>query len=95
MAVAPIIVPLLSPTTTNVPWMLIVIAIISTVCTIPSVFLPSSPKIPSSPSSDQERMGLKQGIKCLIRDTGFWWITILCAVNAGMVFSVSTLIIQN
>jgi len=94
MAVAPIIVPLLAPTVTNVPWMLIVIAIISTASAIPSVFLPSEPRIPSSPSSDQERMGIKQGLACLLKNTGFWWITILCAVNAGMVFSVSTLIIE-
>ncbi|GAN07696.1 major Facilitator Superfamily protein [Mucor ambiguus] len=94
MAVAPIIVPLLAPTVTNVPWMLIVIAIISTASAIPSVFLPSKPRIPSSPSSDQERMGIKEGLKCLMKNTGFWWIAILCAVNAGMVFSVSTLIIE-
>ncbi|CEP11544.1 hypothetical protein [Parasitella parasitica] len=94
MAIAPIIVPLLSPTITNVPKTLIIIAIIATVSAIPSVFLPASPKIASSPSSGQERMSVRQGVLCLIRNRSFWWIAILCAVNAGMVFSVATLIIE-
>lgn len=94
MALAPIIIPLLCPTPDKVPWMLIVVSIISTACTIPSVFLPSSPKIPSSPSANQERMDFKQAVKCLARNPDFIWVTILCAVNSGMVFSVATLIIE-
>jgi FLVCR family MFS transporter 7 len=94
MALAPIIIPILAPTPDKVPWMLIVIAIISTACAIPSVFLPSSPKIPSSPSADQDRMPFWQGCQALLKNSGFIWVTILCAVNSGMVFSVSTLIIE-
>jgi hypothetical protein len=91
---APIVVPLLSPTQTQVPHMLIVISIISTVSAVPSVFLPSTPRIPSSPSGDQDRMGVWQGLKCLAKNVNFWWCAILCTVNAGMLFSVCTLIIE-
>jgi FLVCR family MFS transporter 7 len=94
MVLAPVIIPLLAPTPDKVPWMLIVIAIISTACAIPSVFLPSAPKIPSSPSADQDRMGFVEGAKCLVRNIGFIWVTVLFSVNSGMVFSVSTLIIE-
>lgn len=91
---APIIVPLLSPTQAQVPHMLITVAVISTVSAVPSVFLPSKPRIPSSPSADQDRMGIRQGLKCLVKNTSFWWCAILCTSNAGMVFSVCTLIIE-
>lgn len=94
MAIAPIVVPLLAPTTSNVPQMLIVISIISTACAIPSVFLPSKPKIPSSPSADQDRMGIIEGTRCLAKNKTFWWIAILCSVNTGMIFSVATLIME-
>jgi FLVCR family MFS transporter 7 len=85
---------MLSPTQDQVPHMLIVVAIISTVSAVPSVFLPGKPRIPSSPSADQDRMGIWRGVKSLAKIKGFWWIGILCTVNSGMVFSVCTLIIE-
>lgn len=93
-AMAPVLIPFLCPTADKVPWMLIVVSIVSTGCAIPSVFLPSMPSIPSSPSAEQERMGFKEAMCCLRKNTGFIWVTILCAVNGGMVFSVATLIIE-
>lgn len=94
MALAPILIPILAPAPDKVPWMLMVIAIVSTACTIPTVFLPGRPKIPSSPSSDQERMPFMEGVKCLAKNKMFLWVNMLCAVNSGMVFSVSTLIME-
>ncbi|KAI8968036.1 major facilitator superfamily domain-containing protein [Mycotypha africana] len=94
MAIAPILIPALAPASVNVPWMLIVISVISTIAAIPSFFLPSKPAILSSPSAEQDRMNIVEGIKRLIKISGFWWSLILCAVNAGMVFSVSVLIME-
>lgn len=74
--------------------MLIVISIVSTACSLPTVLLPGKPKIPSSPSSDQDRMPYMEGIKCLAKNKMFMWVNILCAVNSGMVFSVATLIME-
>ncbi|KAI8075651.1 major facilitator superfamily domain-containing protein [Thamnidium elegans] len=94
MAMAPVLIPFLCPTPDKVSSMLIIVSIISTVCAIPSVFLPSQPRIPSSPSAEQDRMGFKEAIQCLWKNPSFIWVTILCAANGGMVFSVATLIIE-
>ncbi|KAI8054981.1 major facilitator superfamily domain-containing protein [Gilbertella persicaria] len=94
MALAPILIPLIAPTADQVPTMFLMVAIISTAAAVPSVFLPGIPRIPSSPSADQDRMSIVEGMRVLIRHKGFWWCSILCGTNAGMAFSVSTLIIE-
>jgi hypothetical protein len=39
-------------------------------------------------------MGVREGVKHLVKNKSFWWAAILCTVNLGMVFSVSVLIIE-
>ncbi|KAI8884429.1 MFS general substrate transporter [Backusella circina FSU 941] len=78
----------------KIPSMLLSVAIISTVCSIPCFVLPGSPSIPPSISADKQRMGVKEGVKHLFKNKSFWWAAILCTINLGMVFSVSVLIIE-
>ncbi|KAI9475453.1 MAG: major facilitator superfamily domain-containing protein [Benjaminiella poitrasii] len=95
MAISPIIMPELAHTTDQVPRTLIAIAIIATGSVLPSLLLPSKPKTPCSPSANQDRLEIWTGLKKLLCTTPtFWLCAFLCAVNAGMAFSVSVLIME-
>ncbi|CAO3595279.1 unnamed protein product [Absidia cylindrospora] len=94
MALAPLILPQMVKTADDMPRTLIILAGISTVVTIPPFFLPARPARPPSKSALEERMNFLDGLKQLIKNPAFLWIVLLCAVNMGMVYSVSVLIIE-
>ncbi|KAI7898914.1 major facilitator superfamily domain-containing protein [Cokeromyces recurvatus] len=94
MILSPLMMPKLSNTPEDVPQTLLIVAIISTGVAIPSFFLPSLPRIPCSPSANQGRLQVWIGIKTLFVNTSFWICAFLCAINAGMAFSMSTFIME-
>ncbi|EPB84791.1 hypothetical protein HMPREF1544_08434 [Mucor circinelloides 1006PhL] len=94
MALAPLLLPMLAPTIKDVPKMLIIVAGISTVFTIPTFFIPSKPKVPPSTTATLERTPFWEGVWEVITNMQFWWIAIITSVSMGMVFSVSVLIIE-
>ncbi|KAL0141012.1 major facilitator superfamily domain-containing protein [Mucor lusitanicus] len=94
MALAPLLLPMLAPTIQDVPKMLIIVAGISTVFTLPTFFIPSKPKVPPSTTATLERTPFWQGVREVVTNMQFWWIAIITSVSMGMVFSVSVLIIE-
>ncbi|KAL9537103.1 hypothetical protein MBANPS3_012082 [Mucor bainieri] len=94
MALAPLLLPMLAPTIQDVPKMLIIVAGISTVFTLPTFFIPSKPKVPPSATATLERTPFRQGVRDVVTNIQFWWIAIITSVSMGMVFSVSVLIIE-
>ncbi|KAI9484967.1 major facilitator superfamily domain-containing protein [Zychaea mexicana] len=73
---------------------LIIIAVIATVSTIPVMLTPSKPKNAPSVSADIDRMGVWEGFKTLAKDFQFWTICISTAVNVGMFFTICVVVIE-
>ncbi|KAL0079732.1 major facilitator superfamily domain-containing protein [Phycomyces blakesleeanus] len=94
MMISPLIMPELADTPENTPRMLIAVAGIATITSIPPFFLPGKPKVQPSPSASEVRMPFKQGISLLLKNRNFWLSTFLCSTNIGMSYSVSVLVMQ-
>lgn len=94
MAIAPLVLPYVAPTVENIPRMLIIVAGISTVCAIPTIFIPKRPKISPSPTSELERAPFWEGVKEVSKSFQFWMVAICASVTVGMVYSISVLVIE-
>ena len=74
--------------------MTLYVAIVSTVATIPSFFIPSKPRTPVSASSTHETPSMSQSITILGRNPTFWLLFAPFAIYVGFFNSISSLLTQ-
>lgn len=93
-ALGQLINPFLAAKASDIPNMILYVAIISTVTSIPSFFIPSKPPTPVSPSSTHTAPGIRETIKLLGRNPTFYLIFLPFAVYVGFFNSLSSLLTQ-
>ena len=93
-AVGQLVNPFLATQPSDIPSMTLYVAIISTVATIPSFFIPSKPPTPVSASSTHTAPSLPQTVRILSRNPTFWLVFIPFAIYVGFFNSISSLLTQ-
>ncbi len=93
-ALGQLINPFLASEASDVPNMILYVAIISTVVSIPSFFIPSKPPTPVSPSSTHAAPGIRQTMNLLGKNPTFYLIFVAFAVYVGFFNSISSLLTQ-
>ncbi|CAD6575817.1 MAG: hypothetical protein ASARMPRED_007476 [Alectoria sarmentosa] len=93
-ALGQLINPFLASKASDIPNMVLYVAIISTVSAIPSFFIPSKPPTPASPSSTHTAPGLRETIRTLGKNPTFYLIFLPFAVYVGFFNSLSSLLTQ-
>lgn len=93
-ALGQLINPFLAPHPSRIPNMTLYVAVISSVATIPSFFIPSKPPTPSSPSSTHARPSIRQNLSILSRSTTFYLLLIPFVIYVGLFNSASSLLTQ-
>jgi len=93
-ALGQLISPFLATDPSQVPNMILCITLISTVATIPTLFLPGKPPTPVSPSSTHTPPSLRTTLSLLYRDPNFHLILLPFAVYVGFFNSLSSLLTQ-
>ncbi|KAH8765763.1 major facilitator superfamily domain-containing protein [Hyaloscypha finlandica] len=78
----------------DIPNMVLYIAIISSVASIPSFFIPAAPPTPCSPSGHEEKQALGPSLKFLFTCPEFYMIMVPFTVYVGLFNSISSLINQ-
>ena len=78
----------------SIPSMILYIAIISSVATIPSFFIPSRPPTPVSPSSSHTKYPLRTTLPLLLRNPTFYLLLLPFSVYVGFFNSLSSLLTQ-
>ncbi|KAG9240867.1 major facilitator superfamily domain-containing protein [Calycina marina] len=76
----------------RVPSMVLYIAIIATVASIPSLFIPHAPPTPVAASSEEAKYALRPSFKLLARSPEFYLVAIPFMIYVGLFNSLSTLI---
>jgi len=93
-ALGQLINPFLAPTPSDIPSMTLYVAIISTVASIPSFFIPAKPPTPVSPSSTHTAPSLRETIHLLSTNPTFYLLLIPFAVYVGLFNTISSLLTQ-
>lgn len=93
-ALGQLINPFLATKASEIPNMTLYVAIISTVASIPSFFIPSKPPTPVSPSSTHTALSLPETIRLLFKNPTFYLILIPFATYVGFFNSISSLLTQ-
>ncbi|KAG0648666.1 Peramine biosynthesis cluster [Hyphodiscus hymeniophilus] len=93
-ALAQLIDPFWANAASDIPNMVLYIAIISSVATIPSFFIPAQPPTPCSPSATHAKQPLMLSIRILYESLEFWLIMIPFTIYVALFNSVSSLINQ-
>ena len=93
-AVGQLVNPFLATQASHIPNMTLYVAIISTVATMPSFFVPSKPPTPVSASSTHTPPSLSETITVLSRNPTFWLVFFPFAIYVGFFNSISSLLTQ-
>lgn len=93
-ALGQLIGPLWATDASGIPSMILYTAIISSVATIPTLFLPKKPPTPPSAVAAAETLDLSQALRELPRNGSFWLILIPFSVYVGFFNAFSSLINQ-
>jgi len=93
-ALGQLINPFLATKASEIPNMILYVAIISTIASIPSFFIPSKPPTPVSPSSTHSAPSLRETIQLLARNPTFYLLFIPFATYVGFFNSISSLLTQ-
>lgn len=94
-AIGQLVGPLIASDTSSVPSLVLYVAIISTVASLPSPFLPSLPPTPPSPSvSSRPPLPLLDSLRLLVRNPQFHLLSLPFAVYVGFFNASSSLINQ-
>ena len=93
-ALGQLINPFLATSPSDIPNMTLYIAIISSVATIPSFFIPRAPPTPVSASSTHMRPNITRQISLLVRSPTFWLVFLPFSVYVGFFNSLSSLLTQ-
>ncbi|KAL1854084.1 hypothetical protein VTK73DRAFT_8806 [Phialemonium thermophilum] len=93
-ALGQLIIPFWVDKPRDVSHMVLYVAIISSVCSIPSFFIPAKPPTPAAPSSETPKLGLQRSMRILFGHLEFWLILIPFSIYVGFFNSISSLINQ-
>jgi MFS family permease len=93
-ALGQLIGPLLATDTSGVPSMVLYTAIISSVASIPSMFISAGPPTPPSATAAAEKLDLPAAFRSLARNANFYLVLIPFAIYVGCFNSTSTLLNQ-
>jgi len=93
-ALGQLVDPFLVSQPSNIPSMLLYVAIITTVVTVPILFVKSRPPTPPCPSSAEEKVPLKDAIFRIAGSLEFWLIFILFSILVGFFNASSSLLNQ-
>ena len=93
-ALGQLINPFLASKTSEIPNMVLYVAIISTVSSIPSFFIASKPPTPVSPSSTHTPPSIRETINLLGKNPTFYLLFLPFAVYVGFFNSLSSLLTQ-
>ena len=93
-ALGQLIDPFIATKASDIAPLTLYVAIISSVATIPSFFIPAHPPTPVAPSSTHSRPSIKAQVSQLTGSTTFWLIFLAFAVYVGFFNSFSSLLTQ-
>ncbi|KAF7875095.1 hypothetical protein EAF04_002267 [Stromatinia cepivora] len=93
-ALAQLIDPFWAGNVGSIPNMVLYIAIISSVATVPSFFIPKEPPTPSSASSEEPKHALGTSLRLLLRSPEFYMVMFPFWFFVGLFNSLSSLINQ-
>ncbi|MCJ1463195.1 hypothetical protein MMC07_001800 [Pseudocyphellaria aurata] len=93
-ALGQLINPFLAPNPGLIPNMTLYVALISSVATLPSFFIPSKPPTPSSPASTHPRPSFRQTFRFLSSNPTFYLLFLPFATYVGLFNSASSLLTQ-
>jgi len=93
-ALGQLINPFLATKPSDIPNMTLYVAIISSVATIPSFFIPAKPRTPVSASSNHRAPELKETMFLLAKSPTFWLLFIPFSSYVGLFNSSSSLLTQ-
>jgi cyanate permease len=93
-ALGQLINPFLVNTAADIPTMTLYVAIISSVATIPSFFIPAAPPTPVAPSSAHAAAPMRAQLRQLGRNPTFWLLFVPFGVYVGFFNSMSSLLTQ-
>lgn len=93
-ALGQLINPFLAPEPSSIPAMTLYVALISTIASFPSFFIPAKPPTPVSPSSTQPTPSLPQTIRLLRKNPTFYLLLFPFAIYVGLFNSTSSLLTQ-
>ncbi|KAL5403450.1 hypothetical protein PMIN06_009762 [Paraphaeosphaeria minitans] len=85
---------LINPSLGSIPDIVLYVSIISTVATIPSLFIPAKPPTPPSASSEVPKVALGPSLKACLRSPPFYIVFITFSVYVGSFNSFSSLLNQ-
>lgn len=93
-ALGQLINPFLATKPSDIPNMTLYVAIISTVASVPSFFVPAKPRTPVSASSTHRAPNLRATVSLLARNPTFWLLFVPFSVYVGFFNSASSLLTQ-
>lgn len=93
-ALGQLINPFLCTKPSDIPNMTLYVAIISSVATIPTLFLPAKPPTPVAPSSTTPRPSLPETLRILGRNPNFWLLLIPFSAYVGLFNCISSILEQ-
>ncbi|KAL8921540.1 MAG: hypothetical protein Q9208_005694 [Pyrenodesmia sp. 3 TL-2023] len=93
-ALGQLINPFLATKPSQIHPMTLYIAVISSVATIPSLFIPSGPPTPVSASSSHPSLPLRQTLRLLSRNTNYLLLLAPFAIYVGLFNAISSLLTQ-
>ncbi|MCJ1284431.1 hypothetical protein MMC26_003763 [Xylographa opegraphella] len=93
-ALGQLIDPFLVNVPSDIPNLTLYVAIISSVATIPSFFIPAGPPTPVSPSSTHVQPPIMKQVSLLTRSVNFWLLFLPFSVYVGFFNSLSSLLVQ-
>ncbi|PSS13203.1 hypothetical protein M430DRAFT_105277 [Amorphotheca resinae ATCC 22711] len=93
-ALAQLIDPFWAGSPGDIPSMVLYVAVISSVASIPSFFIPSAPPTPCSPSSAMPKQQLLPSLRSLFTSPEFYMVMVPYTIYVGLFNSISSLINQ-
>ncbi|KAM7207494.1 major facilitator superfamily domain containing protein [Naviculisporaceae sp. PSN 640] len=78
----------------DVSKMVLYVSIISSICCIPSFFIPAAPPTPVAPSSETPKLSLRESARILFGHLEFWILFIPFSIFVGCFNSISSLLAQ-
>ncbi|KAL8863189.1 MAG: hypothetical protein Q9178_000564 [Gyalolechia marmorata] len=93
-ALGQLINPFLATSPSDIPYMTLYIALISSIATIPSLFIPAGPPTPASASSTVKPLPLKQTLRLLAKNANFILLLLPFAIYVGLFNALSSLLTQ-
>ncbi|GAB1315818.1 MFS-type transporter EF102 [Madurella fahalii] len=93
-ALGQLIVPFWVTQPSDMSSMVLYVSIISSVCAIPSFFIPAAPPTPAAPSGETPKMSLRASAKVLFNQLEFWLLFVPFSIYVALFNAISSLLNQ-